>query len=154
MIKLPSKTKFKRNHRHHIKDFYIKTPALNKKSLESQNNVVTLISLQKAYLSLPQILNLRIFIRKYFKKKVKIIIPLLVNYHFTQKGLGVRMGKGKGKPVSWFIGVTLGSVIFRIFVNKKYFFKIRLCLYYVCKKLPIYTRIKVYEKTFEKTYCE
>jgi ribosomal protein L16/L10AE len=154
MIKLPANTKNKRNHRHHIKNFYIKIPPLNKKNLESQNNVVSLISLQKAYLTLPLILNLKVFIRKYFKKKVKITIPLLVNYHFTQKGLGVRMGKGKGKPVSWFIGVTLGSVIFQIFVNKKDFFKIRLCLYYVCKKLPIYTRIRLYEKTFEKTYCE
>lgn len=152
MIKIPKKTKFKKNHRHIIKDFNLKKPILRYSHLI--NNIVKVISLQKSYLTLNLILNLRIFIRKFLHKRVKIMIPLLVNYHFTKKGLGSRMGKGKGKGVEWFIGVTHGSVLFSLMANKKNFFKLRICLKFVCKKLPLYTNIKVYEKTFEKTYCE
>lgn len=152
MIKIPKNVKYKRNHRHTLKNFYIKKPILKNSLLK--NNIVKLISLQKGYLTLQQVLNLRIFIRKYLRKKVKIFIPLIVNYHYTKKGLGVRMGKGKGKPVNWLIGVTYGSVLFKLISNKKHFFKLRLCLQLICKKLSIYTMIRVYEKTFEKAYCE
>jgi large subunit ribosomal protein L16 len=151
-MKIPKRVKYARNHRHTLKDFFLKTPRHKHNLLK--NNLVNLISLQKGYLTLTQILNLRVFIRKFLHRKVKINIPLLVNYHFTKKGLGVRMGKGKGKPSHWLIGVTHGSILFRLMASKKHFFKLRTCLNFICKKLPLYTRIKVYEKTLEETYCE
>lgn len=152
MIKLPRKTKHKRNHRHKIKDLYIKTPKLFESRIK--NNFVSLISLEKAYLTLPLILSLRVFIKKFLKKKVKIKIPLIVNYHYTQKGLGVRMGKGKGKPVKWLISVSRGTVLFSLIANKFNFFKLRNCLTRIRKKLYIYTKVIVNEKTFDIVYCE
>jgi large subunit ribosomal protein L16 len=130
----------------------MKTPRLFESRIK--NNFVSLISLEKAYLSLPLILSLRVFIKKFLKKKVKITIPLIVNYHYTQKGLGVRMGKGKGKPVKWLISVSRGTVLFSLIANKYNFFKLRTCLSRIRKKLYIYTKIIVNEKTFEPVYCE
>lgn len=151
-MKSPIRVKYVRNHRHTLKTYFLKTPVHTQSLLK--NNVVHLISLQKGYLTITQIVMLRLFIRKFLHRKVKINIPLLVNYNYTKKGLGVRMGKGKGKPSHWLIGVTQGSILFRLMTSKKHFYKLRTCLSFLCKKLPIYTRIKVYEKTIEETYCE
>ena len=64
MIKIPSRTKYKKMHRHIIRDFKLK-------KLKVFNNTMKIFSIQKGYLTLAQILALRIFIRKSFRKKVK-----------------------------------------------------------------------------------
>ena len=143
MIKLPSRTKYKKMHRHTLSEFKLK----KKKSL---NNSIKLFAIQKGYLTLQQMLLLRIFIRKSFRKKIKIFMPLLVNYHKTQKGLGMRMGKGKGKD--WYIGVTYGSVIFELISSKRSYIKMQDILKFLQKKISIYTRVKSYEKNLQKNY--
>jgi len=145
MIKLPSRTKYKKMHRHTLRNFKLKR-------IKFINNSVKLISIQKGYLTLPQMLILRVFIRKSLKKKVKIFMPLLVNYHKTQKGLGMRMGKGKGKGKEWFIGVTYGSTIFELIASKRNFRKLQDILQFIKKKLSIYTRVKFYAKNIQKNY--
>ena len=145
MIKLPSRTKFKKMHRHTLSEFKIK----KKKCL---NNSIKLFAVQKGYLTLQQILLLRIFIRKSFRKKIKIFMPLLVNYNKTQKGLGMRMGKGKGKGKEWYIGVTYGSVIFELISSKRSYIKMQDILKFLQKKISIYTRVKSYEKNLQKNY--
>lgn len=145
MLKIPSKTRYKKMHRHILREFRLKISKM-------YNNTVKLFSIQKGYLTLSQILLFRIFLRKNLRKRVKIGIPLLVNYQTTQKGLGMRMGKGKGKPKDWFIGITYGSVLFELISNKKSFRKMQDLLKFVQKKLPIYTKIKAYEKNLQKDY--
>lgn len=145
MIKLPSRTKYKKMHRHTL-------PTFKLKKLKFINNSVRLMSIQKGYLTLIQILGLRIFIKKKLKKKIKIFIPLLVNYHKTQKGLGMRMGKGKGKGKEWFIGITYGSVIFELISSKRNFIKLKKILSFLKKKLSIYSKVKSYAKNIEKNY--
>lgn len=145
MIKLPSKTKFKKMHRHTLREFKLK-------KLKNLNNSVKLLSIQKGYLTLAQILLFRIFIRKAFHKKIKISIPLLVNYHKTQKGLGMRMGKGKGKGKAWFIGITYGSIIFELISSKRKFCKMHDILKFLQKKISVYTTVKSYAKNIQKNY--
>ena len=41
-------------------------------------------------------------------------MPLLVNYHKTQKGLGMRMGKGKGAPEGFVAPITPGRMLFEV----------------------------------------
>jgi len=132
-------------HRHTIRTYKLK-------NLKIVKNSVKLLSIQKAYLTMKQVLDLRIFIRKAFRKKIKIYIPLLVNYHKTQKGLGMRMGKGKGKGKEWFIGVTYGSILFEIVSSKRNFQKMIDILKFIQKKLSFRTRVKFYEKNLQKTY--
>jgi len=145
MIKLPNRTKYKKMHRHVLSMFRLKKKP-------NINNSVKLLSIQKGYLTLAQILVLRIFIRKSFHKKVKILIPLLVNYHKTQKGLGMRMGKGKGKGKAWFIGVTYGSILFELIASKRVYMKMQKILKFIQKKISIYTTVKTYEKNLQKNY--
>ena len=145
MIKLPSRTKFKKMHRHTLRTFKLK-------KINCINNSVKLVSIQKGYLTLPQMLILRVFIRKSLKKRIKIFMPLLVNYQKTQKGLGMRMGKGKGKGKDWFIGVTYGSTLFELISSKRNFRKLQDILKFLKKKLSIYTKIKFYEKNIQKNY--
>lgn len=145
MIKLPSRTKYKKMHRHKLRNFKLK-------KIKNLNNSVFLFSKQKGYLTLPQILALRIFIKKKLKKKIKIFIPLLVNYHKTQKGLGMRMGKGKGKGKNWYIGVTRGSIIFELISSKRKFLKLKKILNFLKKKLAIYSTVKFYAKNIQKNY--
>ena len=142
-MNIPSRTKYKKMHRHTIRTYKLK-------NLKIVKNSVKLLSIQKAYLTMKQVLDLRIFIRKAFRKKIKIYIPLLVNYHKTQKGLGMRMGKGKGKE--WFIGVTYGSILFEIVSSKRNFQKMIDILKFIQKKLSFRTRVKFYEKNLQKTY--
>ena len=145
MIKLPSRTKYKKMHRHILREYKLK-------KFKIINNLVKLFSIQKGYLTLAQILALRIFIRKSFRKKVKIFMPLLVNYHKTQKGLGMRMGKGKGKGKEWFIGVTYGSIIFELISSKRKFIKMQDILKFLQKKISLRTKVRTYEKNIQKNY--
>ena len=145
MIKLPSRTKYKKMHRHILREYKLK-------KFKIINNSVKLFSIQKGYLTLAQILALRIFIRKSFRKKVKIFMPLLVNYHKTQKGLGMRMGKGKGKGKEWFIGVTYGSIIFELISSKRKFIKMQDILKFLQKKISLRTKVRTYEKNIQKNY--
>jgi len=144
-MKLPSRTKYKKMHRHTIRDFKLK-------KFKILRNTVKIFSIQKAYCTMKQILDLRIFIRKSFRKKIKIFIPLLVNYHKTQKGLGMRMGKGKGKGKSWFIGVTYGSTLFELVSSKRNFLKMIDILKFIQKKFSFKTKVKYYEKNLQKNY--
>jgi len=145
MIKLPSKVRYKKTHRHKLRKFRLKT-------VKMVNNTVKLFSIQKGYLTLKQILGFRLFLRKSLRRRVKIAIPLLVNYQTTQKGLGMRMGKGKGKPRDWFIGVTYGTVLFELISTKKNFIKMRDLFKLMQKRLAVYTKIKSYEKNLQKNY--
>lgn len=145
MIKLPSRTKFKKMHRHVLSEFRLKKHLCI-------NNSVKLFAIQKGYLTLAQILTLRIFIRKAFHKKVKIFTPLLVNYQKTQKGLGMRMGKGKGKGKDWLIGITYGSLIFELVSAKKNYIKMQAVMKFLQKKISVYTKVKSYEKNLQKNY--
>lgn len=144
-MKLPSRTKYKKMHRHTIRDFKLK-------KFKILRNTVKIFSIQKAYCTMKQILDLRIFIRKSFRKKIKIFIPLLVNYHKTQKGLGMRMGKGKGKGKAWFIGVTYGSTLFELVSSKRNFLKMIDILKFIQKKFSFKTKVKYYEKNLQKDY--
>jgi len=144
-MKLPSRTKYKKMHRHTIRDFKLK-------KFKILRNTVKIFSIQKAYCTMKQILDLRIFIRKSFRKKIKIFIPLLVNYHKTQKGLGMRMGKGKGKGKAWFIGVTYGSTLFELVSSKRNFLKMIDILKFIQKKFSFKTKVKYYEKNLQKNY--
>lgn len=144
-MKIPSRTKYKKMHRHTIRDFKLK-------KFKILRNTVKIFSIQKAYCTMKQILDLRIFIRKSFRKKIKIFIPLLVNYHKTQKGLGMRMGKGKGKGKSWFIGVTYGSTLFELVSSKRNFLKMIDILKFIQKKFSFKTKVKYYEKNLQKDY--
>jgi large subunit ribosomal protein L16 len=145
MIKLPSRTKYKKMHRHILREYKLK-------KLKIINNSVKIFSIQKGYLTLAQILALRIFIRKSFRKKVKIFMPLLVNYHKTQKGLGMRMGKGKGKGKEWFIGVTYGSILFELISSKRKFIKMLDILRFLQRKISLRTKVRTYEKNLQENY--
>lgn len=144
-MKLPSRTKYKKMHRHTIREFKLK-------KYKILRNTVKIYSIQKAYCTMKQIMDLRIFIRKSFRKKIKIFIPLLVNYHKSQKGLGMRMGKGKGKGKEWFIGLTYGSPIFELVSSKRNFQKMSDILKFIQKKLSFRTKVKAYEKNLPKSY--
>lgn len=145
MIKIPSFVNYKKKHRHILRVYKLK-------QLKLLNNSVKILSRQKGYLSLNQILGLRIFFRKTFKKRLKIFMPLLVNYHKTYKGVGMRMGKGKGRGKKWYIGVSKGSIIMEFIGSKYILHSIFRLIKFLKKKIPLKTTIKLHEKNIQTEY--
>jgi len=145
MIKIPTFVHYKKRQRHILRNFKLKI-------LKQNNNSVKLLSLQKGYITVHQIMSLRILFRKMYKRKIRIFIPLLVNYHKTYKGVGMRMGKGKGKGKEWYIGVSKGSILMEFIIAKRSLFSVFRSVRYFSKKLPLKTLVKFYEKDIQEEY--
>jgi large subunit ribosomal protein L16 len=88
-----SKLKFKKNHR--IK---YKSVTFDKKNCFLIKGFYGLQAKNSVKMTYKQIETGRVVLRKYIKKKGIISINVFTWANFTKKSIGVRMGKGKGKP--------------------------------------------------------
>lgn len=76
--------------------------------------VFFLVNRSKAFVIKPQLEAIEKVIKKQFVRKVSVIQPLFFNFKFTSKGVGSRMGKGKGsiKVIGCFPKVGTGFYFF------------------------------------------
>lgn len=76
--------------------------------------------------------------KKLFRKNIMhfIVFP---QHPITSKGIGIRMGRGKGKLSHWVILVNKGDIIFELLYTT--YSKCYVALKYAKKKLPINTGI-------------
>ncbi|AEJ23410.1 50S ribosomal protein L16 [Weissella koreensis] len=56
----------------------------------------------------------RVAITRYMKRGGKVWIKIFPHLSYTSKGVGVRMGNGKGAPVGWVAPVKRGKVMFEV----------------------------------------
>ncbi|QIL50224.1 50S ribosomal protein L16 [Weissella coleopterorum] len=56
----------------------------------------------------------RIAMTRYMKRGGKVWIKIFPHLSYTSKGVGVRMGNGKGAPVGWVAPVKRGKVMFEV----------------------------------------
>ena len=73
-----------------------------------------IVALEPAWIKSNQIEAARIAMTRYIKRGGKVWINIFPDHPFTQKPLGVRMGKGKGNVEYWVAVVKPGRVMFEI----------------------------------------
>ena len=73
-----------------------------------------IVAMEPAWISSRQIEAARIAMTRYSKRGGKVWINIFPDHPFTQKPLGVRMGKGKGNVEYWVAVVKPGRVMFEI----------------------------------------
>ncbi|ANZ57929.1 50S ribosomal protein L16 [Fructilactobacillus lindneri] len=91
------------------------------------------------WISNRQIEACRIAITRCMKRGGKVWIKIFPHKSYTEKGIGVRMGKGKGSPAGWVSPVKRGKVLFEVGgVDKATAIK---ALTLASSKLPVRTKI-------------
>ena len=104
---LPKRVKYRRVHRGRLK------------GKATRGNTVTygdfgLQATEPAWITSNQIEAARIAMTRYMKRGGKVWIKIFPQLSYTSKGVGVRMGNGKGAPEGWVAPVKRGKVMFEV----------------------------------------
>ncbi|CAJ1188185.1 50S ribosomal protein L16 [Companilactobacillus paralimentarius DSM 13238 = JCM 10415] len=71
-------------------------------------------ALQSSWITNRQIEAARVAMTRYMKRGGKVWIKIFPHKSYTAKGVGVRMGSGKGAPAGWVAPVKREKVLFEI----------------------------------------
>jgi len=71
-------------------------------------------ALDSSWISNRQIEAARVAMTRYMKRGGKVWIKIFPHKSYTEKGVGVRMGNGKGTPAGWVAPVKRGKVMFEV----------------------------------------
>ncbi|UQS86354.1 50S ribosomal protein L16 [Nicoliella spurrieriana] len=96
-------------------------------------------SLDSHWITNRQIEACRVAITRYMKRGGKVWIKIFPHKSYTEKGVGVRMGNGKGAPAGWVAPVKRGKVLFEVGETSDEVAKEALRL--AAMKLPVRTKI-------------
>ncbi|CAM2805654.1 50S ribosomal protein L16 [Fructilactobacillus fructivorans] len=129
---VPKRVKFRRQHRGKLRGH------------SKGGNTVTfgdygLQALDSHWISNRQIEACRVAMTRYMKRGGKVWIKIFPQKSYTEKGIGVRMGKGKGTPAGWVSTVRRGKVLFEVGGVSKETAEEALRL--ASMKLPVRTRV-------------
>lgn len=104
---VPKRVKFRRPHRGHMRGEAKggKTVAFGDYGLQAVTS---------SWISNRQIEAARIAMTRYMKRGGKVWIKIFPHLSYTSKGVGVRMGNGKGIPEGWVAPVKRGKVMFEV----------------------------------------
>ncbi len=96
-------------------------------------------STESHWISNRQIEAARIAMTRHMKRGGQVWIKIFPHLSYTSKGVGVRMGNGKGSPVGWVAPVKRGKVMFEVSgVSEEV---AREALRLASHKLPVKTKI-------------
>ena len=101
----PKKTRYRRPQKGRMKK-------ITKRGAEISFGSFALKTLDQYWISARQIEAARQAITREMKRQGKLWIRIVPDRPVTAKGLGVRMGKGKGTPESWAARVSPGRILF------------------------------------------
>ena len=104
---MPKRTK-------HRKTFRIRYDGKAKGNTTLHFGSYGLMAKEGAWITANQIEAARIAMTRYMKRGGKVWINIFPDHPFTQKPLGVRMGKGKGNVEYWVAVVKPGRVMFEV----------------------------------------
>ncbi|MBO9163874.1 50S ribosomal protein L16 [Lactiplantibacillus pentosus] len=71
-------------------------------------------TLESHWISNRQIEAARVAMNRYMKRGGKVWIKIFPHKSYTEKGVGVRMGNGKGTPAGWVAPVKRNKVMFEV----------------------------------------
>ena len=71
-------------------------------------------ALDSEWISNRQIESARIAMTRYMKRAGKVWLKIFPHKSVTAKGIGVRMGSGKGAPEKWVAPVKRGKILFEV----------------------------------------
>ncbi|KRM93149.1 ribosomal protein L16 [Lentilactobacillus senioris DSM 24302 = JCM 17472] len=129
---VPKRVKFRREHRGHMRGEAKggKTVTFGEFGLQS---------LDSHWISNRQIEAARIAMTRHMKRGGKVWIKIFPHKSYTEKGVGVRMGNGKGTPAGWVAPVKRQKVMFEVAgVDEA---TAREALRLAAMKLPVRTKI-------------
>ena len=101
----PKKTKYRRPQKGRMK-------SITKRGAEISFGSFALKTLDQCWISARQIEAARQAITREMKRQGQLWIRIFPDRPVTAKGLGVRMGKGKGTPEFWAARVSPGRILF------------------------------------------
>ena len=104
---VPKRVKFRRVHRGHMRG-----EAKGGKFVSFGD--YGLQALDSSWITIRQIEAARIAMNRYMKRGGKVWIKIFPHKSYTGKGVGVRMGNGKGTPEGWVAPVKRGKVMFEV----------------------------------------
>ncbi|GLB46612.1 50S ribosomal protein L16 [Philodulcilactobacillus myokoensis] len=129
---VPKRVKFRRQHRGKLRGH-------SKGGNTVAFGTYGLQALDSHWITNRQIEACRIAITRYMKRGGKVWIKIFPHKSYTQKGVGVRMGSGKGAPAGWVAPVKRDKVLFEVGeVSEETALK---ALRLASNKLPIRTKI-------------
>ncbi|MBM7616775.1 large subunit ribosomal protein L16 [Weissella uvarum] len=104
---VPKRVKYRRPHRGHMRGEAKggKTVTFGEFGLQA---------LDSHWITNRQIEAARIAMTRYMKRGGKVWIKIYPHLSYTSKGVGVRMGNGKGTPEGWVAPVKRGTVMFEV----------------------------------------
>ena len=104
---LPKRVKYRRVHRGRLKGQALRGNFVS-------NGDFGLQALEPAWITSNQIEAARIAMTRYTTRGGKVWIKIFPDKPYSKKGLGTRMGSGKGSPEYWVAVVKPGRVMFEI----------------------------------------
>ncbi|MDR3241866.1 MAG: 50S ribosomal protein L16 [Lactobacillaceae bacterium] len=104
---VPKRVKYRKPHRGHMRGEAKggKTVAFGEYGLQAVTS---------HWISNRQIEAARIAMTRQMKRGGQVWIKIFPHLSYTSKGVGVRMGNGKGAPVGWVAPVKRGKVLFEV----------------------------------------
>ncbi|GAO99957.1 50S ribosomal protein L16 [Fructobacillus ficulneus] len=104
---VPKRVKFRRVHRGHMR-------GEAKGGTSVAFGDYGLQATTSSWITNRQIEAARIAMTRYMKRGGKVWIKIFPHKSYTSKGVGVRMGNGKGAPEGWVAPVKRGKVMFEV----------------------------------------
>ncbi|EHN59141.1 50S ribosomal protein L16 [Oenococcus kitaharae] len=104
---VPKRVKYRRVHRGHMRGEAKggRTVAFGDYGLQAiENNWITNRQIEAA----------RVAMTRYMKRGGKVWIKIFPQKSYTSKGVGVRMGNGKGAPEGWVAPTKRGTIMFEV----------------------------------------
>lgn len=104
---IPSRTKYRKQHR-------LPYTGKAKGNLKLNQGDYGLMAKEGAWITANQIEAARIAMTRFMKRGGRVWIRIFPQKSYTAKGVGVRMGSGKGAPAGWVAVVKRGKIMFEI----------------------------------------
>ena len=104
---IPSRTKYRRVHR-------LPYEGRSRGNRELHFGDYGLQAKEGAWITANQIEAARIAMTRHMKRGGQVWIKIFPHLSYTSKGVGVRMGNGKGTPEGWVAPVKRGKVLFEV----------------------------------------
>ena len=135
---LPKRVKYRRQHRP-------KTTGRSKGGNYVTFGEFGLQATTTSWITSRQIESARIAMTRYMKRGGKVWIKIFPHKSVTAKGIGVRMGSGKGAPEKWVAPVKRGKIMFEVGgVSEEVAHE---ALRLASMKLPVRTRVVTREES-------
>jgi large subunit ribosomal protein L16 len=104
---VPKRVKYRRPHRGHMR-------GEAKGGTTVSFGEFGIQALESSWITNRQIEAARIAMTRYMKRGGKVWIKIYPHLSYTSKGVGVRMGNGKGSPEGWVAPTKRGTILFEV----------------------------------------